>query len=116
MHNFESFLKLLIVVLIITFLGAGVSAETDNAGSPSGPFFTADQYKPEIPGPSDHLGFALGSKPVNYSQLTGYIKELANSSNRIQLFKYGQSYEGHDLYYLAITSEENMTKIEEVYK
>ncbi|MCP4583536.1 MAG: hypothetical protein GY839_18155 [candidate division Zixibacteria bacterium] len=104
--------KLLTVISILLLLGGNVSAETDKAGSPSGLYFTGDRYNLNIPGPSGYLGFPLGSKPVSHSQLSEYIKILANSSDRVQLFRYGQSYEGHDLYYLVITSKENMTKID----
>ncbi len=106
------------VIAIATILIAAnpVLAGLDPASSPSGPYFPTDRYNPEIPRPSDYLGFPLGSKPAGYAQVAGYLKLLAESSEKAQLYEYGETYEGYTLYYVLATSEKNMSRISSIKK
>ena len=99
------------VLLFLSVFYSGAFSGTDIASSPSGPFFTGEQYSATVPKPSEFLGFPLASKPINHSQLKGYFGLLADSSSRAELFRYGETYEGHELFYLLVTSEENMSRI-----
>ncbi|UCC79953.1 MAG: hypothetical protein JSW64_00940 [Candidatus Zixiibacteriota bacterium] len=104
-------------ILVISFLSilySGAVSDADIASSPSGPFFTSDRYDEKVPGPSEFLGFPLASKPINHSQLKEYFENLAETSPRAKLFQYGETYEGHELLYLLITSRENMSRIETI--
>ncbi|MEE9552763.1 MAG: M14 family metallopeptidase [candidate division Zixibacteria bacterium] len=110
----NSILALSLVVLMV-FISAGtILADTDPASSPSGSYFATDQYDPAIPKPSEFLGFPLASKPASHAQMSGYLTKLAESSDKARLFEYGETYEGHTLYYLLVTSEENMAKISSI--
>jgi hypothetical protein len=88
--------------------------QADPPSSLSGAYFQSDSYDSSVPRPSDHLGFTLGSKPASHSQVSGYLKDLARSSEKAKLFEYGETYEGHKLYYLLVTSEQNMSKISSI--
>lgn len=105
-----------IAIASLMIIADPVLAGLDPASSPSGPYFPTEEYNPEIPAPSDYLGFPLGSKPVGHARMAAYLKLLAESSAKAQLYEYGQTYEGHTLYYMLVTSEENMAKISSIKK
>jgi hypothetical protein len=104
---------MLLVTLLLAMIVPGL-AETDPASSPSGPYFTSQAYDPQIPMPSDYLGYQLGSKPASHAETFGYLRLLAESSAKAELFKYAETYEGHGLYYLVVTSPENMADIDRI--
>jgi hypothetical protein len=114
MESFARIVKLIIFFVSVLFLVSPVGAEVDPASSPSGPYFASSQYDQEIPKPSDYLGFHLGSKPASHARMAGYLKLLAESSGKAQLYEYGETYEGHTLYYLLVTSEDNMANISSI--
>jgi len=78
------------------------------------PFFTGGTYDVSIPEPSKFLGYPVGARPARYSQVISYFKTLANSTKKAMLLEYGKTYEGRSLYYMLISSEENMVKLEEI--
>ena len=111
----SSIIVLSIIALVMTFAYAGDAVSgPDPASSPSGPYFPSENYDSAIPKPSEILGFPLGSKPASHAQMSGYMTHLAESSPKARLFEYGETYEGHTLYYLLVTSEANMAKISSI--
>lgn len=90
------------------------NAGVDPASSPSGQYFESGGYDASIPAPSEFLGFPLGSKPANHAQFGGYLKLLSDSSPRAELHTYGYTYENHELYYLIVTSENNMARLDQI--
>ncbi len=69
---------------------------------------------PSIPKPADILGFEIGEKPIRYTESVIYLKALAEKSKNVKLFKEGKSHQGRDLYYLIISSERNLSRIDEI--
>lgn len=104
----------ILVILFLSILYLGALSDADIASSPSGPFFTGDRYDETVPKPSEFLDFPLGSKPISHSRLKGYFEILAEASPRARLFQYGETYEGHELLYLLVTSDDNMSRIESI--
>ncbi|UCG92007.1 MAG: hypothetical protein JSV97_13285 [candidate division WOR-3 bacterium] len=114
---------LVVLVINMTWLGSAfaktysqlhgeravLSAEIDVE-----PFFSEGTYDPGIPKPEGVLGYPLGSTPVHYDEVITYITTLSEASQRVQLRPYGETYEGRVLYYMIITSEENMARIDEI--
>ena len=43
-----------------------------------------------------------------------YMRKLDQSSDRVQMFEYGVTYEGRRMYLLAISSPQNMAKLEQI--
>ena len=105
---------LILVTLFFLILYSGALSTADIASSPSGPFFTGDLFNETVPKPSEFLGFPLASRPISHSQLKEYFEILSESSPRAELFQYGETYEGHELLYLLVTSGENMSRIESI--
>lgn len=67
-----------------------------------------------VPSPSRFLGYPLGSRFTHHARLVAYLEALAAASPRVSLWEYGESYEGRSLLLLAVTSPENMERLEEI--
>jgi len=71
-------------------------------------------YDPTIPTPESVLGYEIGTYLTDHLQMVDYIHKLAESTDRVQIFKYGQTYERRNMYILAISSLQNMKRLEEI--
>jgi hypothetical protein len=71
-------------------------------------------YDPAIPTPESVLGYSIGSYFSEHYQTVEYMHKLAAATDKVQIFKYGQSYERRDLYIVIIGSPENMQRLEEI--
>jgi hypothetical protein len=71
-------------------------------------------YDPAIPTPKSVLGFEIGTYLTDHLQMVDYIHRLAESSERVQVFEFGETYEKRKMYLLAIGSPENMKKLEDI--
>ncbi|NQZ75757.1 MAG: peptidase M14 [Ekhidna sp.] len=67
-----------------------------------------------IPSPKMHLGYELGENFTLYADIVSYTKSLAESSPRVLYNEYGETYEGRPLINLVISSEENISKMEDI--
>ena len=71
-------------------------------------------YDPAIPTPAAYLGFELGEWHARPDQITGYFREIARISDRVQVETYGYSHERHPLILATISSTQNMQRIDEL--
>jgi hypothetical protein len=99
--------------------GAFPSADHSESGrmGPGGymlPFFPNGTYDSSIPSPDDFLGHPVAESPVRYHKLIAYLKELAASTPTVEMVEYGHTHEGRALYYLVLSSRENMERIGEI--
>ncbi len=76
------------------------------------PFFPAATYNDAVPAPSAVLGFPVGQRPATHAQIEAVLRSLAENSPRCKLFEYARSFEGRALYYLVITSEANIRRLD----
>ena len=67
-----------------------------------------------IPKPADVFGFEPGAdyKLANYTQISSYLKQLDEASERVRMIKIGTSVQGRPLYLMFISSEENLNNLE----
>jgi hypothetical protein len=67
-----------------------------------------------LPTPESVWGFAPGqdNRLATYDQSVAYFKKLAATSRNIQLFEAGKSSEGRTFYYAAISTTENLAKLD----
>lgn len=72
------------------------------------------QYDESIPAPEDHLGYRLGERFTLYADAVSYFISLAESSDKITINSYGETYEGRGLYNVVITSTDNQANIEQL--
>ncbi len=71
-------------------------------------------YDPDIPAPSDFLGYELGTQLTLYADVVAYLRALDAASDRVTMHAYGQTYEGRPLHYLVITAPENHARLDEI--
>ncbi len=69
-----------------------------------------------IPSPESVLGYAPGEAFTIYHQVIDYFQKLDESSERLILGRYGETYEGRPLIYAIITSENNHAQLEFIRK
>jgi hypothetical protein len=67
-----------------------------------------------VPRPDAMLGYALGSRFTHWERIAAYFDALAAASPRVKVWQYGSTYEGRPLKLAAITSPENLARLEEI--
>jgi len=78
-------------------------------------FYLGEQkatYNPDIPKPKEVLGFEVGEWHVRHDLLAAYMHALADASDRIELNVIGYTHERRPLLHLAISSPENLARLE----
>ncbi len=78
------------------------------------PFYAGGTYNPDIPTPTEELGYAIGERFTLYSNLENYYETLAETSDRMQMVPYGKSYEGRTLYTLIFSTPENLARLDDI--
>lgn len=71
-------------------------------------------YDPAVPTPKSVFGYEIGDYLTDNLQMVDYIHKLQVSTNRVKVFEYGMSVERRKLYLLAISSPENIARLEEI--
>ncbi|MBK6266828.1 zinc carboxypeptidase [Marivirga sp. S37H4] len=66
----------------------------------------------EIQSPSQFLGYELGENFTRHHQVVAYFQHLAKNSEQIVMQKYGETYENRPLYYVIISSKDNIEQLE----
>jgi len=77
-------------------------------------FYPDGKYNDAIPTIEEILGYSTGERITRYHELEKYLNALAEASDRLSLHTYGETYEGRKLYYLVISSPENMADIDRI--
>ena len=72
------------------------------------------KFNPSIPTPEEIIEFEVGEKHVNHDKLVKYMYTLAERSDRINIERYGWTYEHRPLLLLTISSPGNLTDIENI--
>ncbi|HSL86276.1 MAG TPA: hypothetical protein VK861_05040, partial [Bacteroidales bacterium] len=73
-------------------------------------------FKAGIPAPEEYLGYNVGEWHVSHDLLIGYFKLLGEKSPRVKYETYGKTHEGRPLTLAIISSEENISNLEEIRK
>ncbi|CAN5648297.1 M14 family zinc carboxypeptidase [soil metagenome] len=78
-------------------------------------FYASGEYRPGVPRPEEVLGYPIGSWHTTYGRMERFIDTLARAvPERVRIFPYGRSVEQQTLYLLAISSEQNIARLEEI--
>jgi len=68
-----------------------------------------------IPSPADVVGLEVGARHWYHHEILAYLEALADASDRVAaLGEYGRSYGGRPLNVYAISSPENLARLEEI--
>ena len=84
------------------------------ASSPSHrlPIFPDSDYRQQVASVEDILGYPLGSRVSSPEQIRRYYDYLAAShSDYIRLVPYAQSWQGRELFYVVISSPQNLARL-----
>lgn len=71
-------------------------------------------FNPNIPTPSQVLGYEPGDWHIRHDQLVTYMQKLAEASDRVTLEVIGHTHEQRPLLHLTITTPENHGRLEEI--
>ncbi|MDO5443069.1 MAG: M14 family metallopeptidase [Bacteroidia bacterium] len=67
-----------------------------------------------IPTPFEVLGYNIGDKFVEWSDVLIYMDTLEEASPKVSIKKFGRTWEGRQFIQVAITSEKNQRRLEEI--
>ncbi len=70
------------------------------------------ELDPSVPSPAEILGYPLGTRFTGHRQILDYLHRLADASPRVTMWQYGESYEGRPLTLVAISTPENLARLE----
>lgn len=71
-------------------------------------------YVEGIQSPKDFLGYELGDYLTDHHQMEAYVKHLAEHSERVHFYSYGQSNERRKMYTVVFASPENQGRLQEL--
>ncbi|RUO44453.1 peptidase M14 [Aliidiomarina taiwanensis] len=78
-------------------------------------WYNSTQYLSSTPTVEQVLGYAAGSRISSPAAIHHYFSALAQAHpDRIKLFEYGRTWEGRPLFYAAISSPENIARLEQL--
>ncbi len=67
-----------------------------------------------IPAPADVALHEMGDGAIRYDAMLRYMRAIADASPFVHIAEYAESHEGRTLYYLTISSEENLARLDEI--
>lgn len=70
----------------------------------------------KLPRPEAVLGYALGARFTPWDRIVAYLEDLDAASPKVKMWEYGATYEGRPLKLLAVSSAENIERLEEIRK
>lgn len=65
-----------------------------------------------VPGPAEYFGYEVGERHLTHAEIYGYLRVLAESSERMRLVEYGESHGHRKLVQLVVSASENMDRLE----
>jgi hypothetical protein len=110
MKSFRAMLRLCCAGLVwLSAAGPPLSAQQQPLS-----FYPQGTYDASVPTPESILGFPVGSRPARYEEAVRYLSAVAAKSDRIKIFPFGKTTEGRTLYYIVVSSPENIARLEEL--
>jgi hypothetical protein len=73
-------------------------------------------FDERVPRPETVLGYPLGNRFTHWDRMVDYLEKVAAASPRVKMWSYGRTYEGRPLELLAISTPENLARLEEIRK
>lgn len=110
-----SIIRTATAILVSLVLAATTSVSfAQSAGNPENEYYwPGANYDPAIPTAKDILSYSSGQRITTHGDMRRYMEALAaNAPGKMRIMKYGQSWEGRDLIYIAISSEANIARLD----
>ena len=73
-------------------------------------------YEDNIQSPEEFLGYEIGYQHTRHDMIIGYLNYLSTVSKKAVLMNYGKTHEGRKLVFLTISTEKNISNLEEIQK
>ncbi len=73
-------------------------------------------FSQNIKSPSEFLGYEIGSRFTRHHKVVDYFKYVSNTLSNVKLEKYGETNEHRPLYLSYISSQKNITNLENIRK
>jgi len=121
-----------IVRLVLAALSLGLAlSQPGGAAEPTAPPLAAGLVAPlsrgealdlpaafdeKVPRPDAVLGYPLGAGFTHWDRMIDYLTKVAAASPRVKMWSYGRTYEGRPLELLAISTPDNLARLEEIRK
>ena len=83
------------------------------AAAQRGEFFPGGTYDARVPTPDSVLGYPVGTYHTDYAGLERWLQAL-RPNDRVRVFRYGESVERRPLYLIAISSPQNIARLDEI--
>ena len=77
-------------------------------------FYERGPYRPEVPRPAALLGYEPGEFHTTYANYERFLRELTPKTDRLRVFTLGQTPEHRPLYLLAVSSPENLARLDAI--
>ena len=71
-------------------------------------------YDASVPAPAAIIGHEIGEWHLSHDRLVQYMRALSETSERVRWQETGKTYEGRPLLLLAISSPQNLARLEEI--
>jgi hypothetical protein len=71
-------------------------------------------YNSAVPTPEQFFGFQVGEWHLRPDQVMAYMRELARTSNRVQIEQYALSHERNPLMLLTISDQKNLARLADI--
>ena len=99
----------------LTLCAAGFS-QTSSFIAPlsAGEVLDLPQVDARVPRPDAVLGYPIGARFTHWDRIVDYLKQVAAASPRVKVMEYGRTYEGRPLVLLAVSSPENIQRLDEI--
>jgi hypothetical protein len=78
------------------------------------PFFPDSDLDPDLPAPTEHLGFALGDRLASSAATVALFEAWAETSPRVRVERYATSHEGRPLVRAIISSPANLERLDSI--
>src|SRR5918996_4262946 len=78
-------------------------------------FYTRGEYRQEVPRPQSVLRYDVGDHHTTYAQMEKVLEEIAKAApDRVKIFDIGTTNEHRMMHVVAISSPENMARLDEI--
>ena len=103
--------KILFLATVLSAFALASFAQTEEKFD----FYSRGDYRPNVPRPQQFLRFDVGEHHTTYAQMEKVIEEIAEAApDRVKIFDIGTTNEHRMQHVVAISSPENMARLDEI--
>ena len=116
MNKYIKSLTLLTIIFALDFNASVLTEPTSESKDLYPQDILTGNYDDQIDKPSKFLDFNYGDRVASPSQISNAIIAWSKQSNKLKVTEYARSHEDRPLYAIYISSEDNITKLDEIKK